>query len=196
MRTLIAVLLLTAAAYAQSDCPATRPVDDFIAEIHKQQSKMKNRNTNPLPDIGCIFNWCRQAKDKGDEKGTPPRAPQPSSNAPAATADKDSSSSKNAAVISTDPCDIATEQALEAAHQTEVGDFNFDQRNYRGALSRYQDAADKKPNDLAIEVRLGRSYERLKDLPNALAHYQKATTLQGPDKWQKEATSALNRLNK
>jgi hypothetical protein len=33
---------------APASCPAERPVDDIITEVHKQQSNKKHRNPNPI----------------------------------------------------------------------------------------------------------------------------------------------------
>ena len=51
--------------------------------------------------------------------------------------------------------------ALEVAHNVEVGDYAFGEKNYNGALLRYNDAVEEKPGDLAIRVRLGRVLEKL-----------------------------------
>ena len=82
------------------------------------------------------------------------------------------------------------EQALEAAHNVEVGDFSFEKNNYTGALFRYQDAAKQKPDDLAIHVRLGRVFEKLNRLPEAIEQYKAAEKLTGPAKWSDEARAA------
>ncbi len=193
MRTallLSAALLISLGLSAQSEpaCPASRPVDDFIAEIHHRQSKSRNRNKNPLPSVPCIFGWCPP-----ESKKTPPLNPDAPPPKPSDDKASAESSSKNSAVA-VDPCTVATDQALEAAHQVEVADFNFQQENYRGALSRYQEAAEKKPGDVAIEVRIGRAYEKLHDTPNAIRHYKAASKLQGPEKWTQEANAAIERL--
>jgi hypothetical protein len=52
-------------------------------------------------------------------------------------------------------------RALEAAHKVDVGDQYFADKNYKGALLRYQDAAEERPADVAIHVRLGRVLETL-----------------------------------
>ncbi len=190
VRCAVAVVLLSAGMLAQSappPCPADRPVDDLIAEVHKQQSKWKNRTTNPFPGVGCIFGWCR------DLSRTPPTVPEPAPTAEvpsSAASSSTSSSSKNPA----DKCNAAMEKALEAAHNVEVGDFAFAQKNYRGAFMRYQDAVEEKPGDPAIHVRLGRVFETLNQLPQAIAEYQVAQKLAGPEQWSQEAAAALARL--
>ncbi len=190
MRAVIAVLYVSAAALAQSTpptCPADRPVDDIIAEIHKQQSKKNGRNKNPLPDQICIFGWCRQASK------TPPTFPQPAPTAetPNTSVANSSSSSSQTAI---DKCNEATDRALDAAHNVEVGDYYFDQKNYKAAQLRYRDALDSKPGDAAIHVRLGRAFEKLNDVPQALEHYRAAEKFAAPEKVTQEAHAAIDRL--
>jgi type IV secretory pathway VirB10-like protein len=171
LRFISAVLILSAAvSFAQQSppCPATRPVDDIIAEVNRQQSKKANRNKNPFPSTGCIFGWCREAK-------TPPTIPQPSTNPESAspppnTSTTDDSSSKT----EQDRCREAMEKTLEAAHNVDVGDFQMTEKHYAAALSRYQEAADEKPGDAATA----------------------AAKLATPEKWVKEAQTALARLQR
>ncbi len=86
------------------------------------------------------------------------------------------------------------EKALDAAHNVEVGDFSFEQKNYAGALMRYRDAVAEKPGDAAIHVRLGRVLEKMNQVPQAVEEYQAARKLAGPKKWTEEAAAALQRL--
>jgi len=194
-QTALAVVMLSAGLFAQSappPCPADRPVDDIITEVHKQQSKKKNRTTNPFPNVTCIFGWCR------DHSNTPNTNPEPAPQADASHTDRQSSStdssSKSSTAASVNQCDIATEQALEAAHSVDVGDFNFKAGNYQGALMRYRDAANQKPSDIAIHVRLGRALEKLNEQQQAIDEYDAALKLAGPEKWTQEAKAALSRL--
>ncbi|HEY2362953.1 MAG TPA: tetratricopeptide repeat protein [Candidatus Angelobacter sp.] len=168
---------------APPSCPAGRPVDDLIGEIHKQQAKKKHRNPNPFPDAICIGGWCR-----GRPK-TPPPVPEPAPRAET-PGTADNSSSK----VPVDKCDEAMELALEAAHNVEVGDYSFESKNYNGALMRYKDANEEKPGDAAIHVRLGRVFEKLGQLPEATGQYKAAMDLVGPQKWSDEAKAALVRL--
>jgi tetratricopeptide (TPR) repeat protein len=188
MRCVIAVILLSAAVAAQSPpCPADRPVDDIVAEINKQQSKKSARNQSPLPENICVFGWCREMKK------TPPTIPEPAQNAQSpntGNAGSSSSSSKTPA----DKCNEATERAIDAAHNVEVGDYYFEKANYKAALYRYQDAVEEKPGDIAIHVRLGRACEKLNDVPQAIEHFKAAEKLAGHEKWQQEAHAAIARL--
>lgn len=169
-------------------CPADRPIDDIIAEINKQSAKKNSRNKNPFPEVACIGGWC---KDMRKTPPTVPRAPraetQPAPNPPSASG---TSSSKS----SVEKCNAAMDRAFDAAHNVEVGDYFFEQKNYRAALSRYQEALEEKPDDPAIHVRLGRASEKLNDLPQAMEHYKAAEELGHSDKWTDEAHAALLRL--
>ncbi|HJT54592.1 MAG TPA: tetratricopeptide repeat protein, partial [Candidatus Angelobacter sp.] len=182
----IAVVILGAGLLAQSSppsCPADRPVDDIITEIHKQQSKKKNHKLDPLPDVICIWGWCRDRS----KKETPPTflgtAPQPET---AGASDSSISSSRRPQ----QECQDAMELALEAAHDVEVGDYYFSEKNYNGALMRYKSALEDKPLDAAIHVRMGRALEKLGRPPEAIQQYKAAQDLAGPEKWSDEATAA------
>ncbi len=103
-----------------------------------------------------------------------------------------SATSGNAA---TEKCNEALDRALDAAHNVDVGDYWFrDKRNYRAALSRYEQALDEKPDDPAIHVRAGRVLEKLNAVPEAITQYKAAEKLGKPGKWTDEAHAALLRL--
>jgi tetratricopeptide (TPR) repeat protein len=186
-RAIFGVLILGASMTAQSapaPCPADRPVDEIIAAIQKQQSKKAARNKSPLPDNLCIIGWCRQTAK------TPPMIPGEAARAEAGTGDASTSKPK------LDRCDEAMERTLEAAHDIEVGDFYFEEKNYKAAAMRYKTGLKNKPDDAAIHVRLGRTHEKLKDSTQALEHYQAADRLGTPEKWAQEAREALARLRR
>ena len=190
LRCATVALILCAPLLAQPAppaCPADRPVDDFIADIRKQQSKMGSRNKNPLPESICIFGWCRGAHTSS----VPQTAPRAETSQRADTPPDSSASSSKPALSK---CDEAMERSLDAAHSVEVGDYYFADKNYRAALMRYQDALEQKPQDAAIHVRLGRVLEKLKQIPQALDHYAAAAKLPAPEKWVQEARDAQARL--
>lgn len=193
---LVAMLILASAVAAQSPpaCPATRPIDDVVAEMNKQKPP---RNKNPLPDTACVDIWlgapigrCREIRKKPAEQpaGQPPRAE------PADTQDQSSADQASSAKTPQEKCNEAMEKTLEAAHDIEVGDESFSRKNYKGALLRYQDAAQLKPDDAAIHVRLGRVFEQLDQSSDALEQYKQAQQLGSPEKYVKEANAALARL--
>lgn len=187
MQTLwaIAVVVVSAAVYGQPApprCPADRPIDEIIADIHKEQSSKKHRN---LPQVGPIT--------------TPPTFPEPAPQVEVPSKSNDTNSSDRTPQPSLEPgpaekCADAMNMALQAAHDVEVGDYYFGQQEYKGALQRYSDADEEKPEDLAIHVRLGRTFEKLGQLPQAIQEYKSAQRLAGPQKWSDEAKSALIRL--
>jgi len=176
-------------------CPAERPVDDILAEIHKQQSNKKHRNTNPIPDVFCIGGWCRGRSSKPTAP-IPPTVPESTPQAPQAKppGENESTSSSSSSRAPVDKCDEAMEMALKAAHDVEVGDYSFAANNYGGALMRYKDAVEEKPGDAAIHVRLGRVFEKLRQLPQAIEQYKAAQELAGPAKWLEEAKAGVLRL--
>ena len=85
-------------------------------------------------------------------------------------------------------------RALDAAVDVEMGDSHFKDKNYRGALFRYQDALENKPEDVAIFVRSARAAEKLNEIPQAIEYYQAAEKLGRTGKWTDEAHAALQRL--
>jgi tetratricopeptide (TPR) repeat protein len=185
----VTAIVFSAGLLAQSTppaCPAERPVDDIITDVHKQQSNKKHRNSNPLPNVICIGGWCHNESGKRTSPTLPEPAPQVKNQG-----ENESTSSSRPPV---DKCDEAMERALNAAHNVEVGDFSFAAKNYNGALMRYKDAAEEKPGDAAIHVRLGRVFERLGQLPQAIEEYKAAQGLAGPAKWLDEAKAAVLRL--
>jgi hypothetical protein len=127
-------------------------VDDIIAEVHRQQSKKKHRNTNPFPEVTCMWGWCR------DNSRTPPTTPEgdPREEMPSGR-----NSSTSSSRLPVEKCNDAMEMALQAAHNVDVGDYSFAEKNYKGALLRYSEAVEEKPGDAAIHVRLGRVFEKL-----------------------------------
>ena len=186
MRWTVTVLMVSGAMFAQSappPCPAGRPVDDIIAEVRREQSKKRQRNTDPLPQIHCSWGWCI------DVSTTPPTIPEP-----APRVDVPSRGNATPIAVAVETCGDAMKMALEAAHSVEVGDYNFGKKNYSGSSLRYRDALEKKPDDLAIHVRLGRAFEKLNQIPQAIEQYKAALKLTGPEKWSDEAKSALQRL--
>src|SRR5262249_8633829 len=160
------------------------PVDDIIAEIHKQQSNKKHCNSNLILDVFCIGGWCRGHLSK-------PTQPKPltvseSVPQPKTFGENESTSSSSSSRAPVDKCDDAMEMALKAAHDEEVGDYSFAANNFGGALMRYKDAVDEKPGDAAIHVRLGRAFEKLRQLPQAIEQYKAAQELAGLAKWLEE----------
>jgi tetratricopeptide (TPR) repeat protein len=107
-----------------------------------------------------------------------------------------SSSGTSSRRFPVEKCADAMEMALEAAHNIEVGDYSFGEKNYNAALPRYNDALQEKPGDSAIHVRLGRVLEKLNQFPQAIEQYKATQKIAGPKKWSDEAKSAILRLQR
>jgi tetratricopeptide (TPR) repeat protein len=60
---------------------------------------------------------------------------------------------------------------MAAAQSVDVGDYYFGEKNFRAALSRYQEALESKPDDPAIYLRLGRAFEKLGETTRAFEEY-------------------------
>jgi tetratricopeptide (TPR) repeat protein len=182
-----------------SACGGGRTIDDYLADIAKSQKK--KRNKNPFPDSVCVWGWC-----KGTKK--PPEDPLPNpqtvgsdekTKARQASPPPGTSSSKQTGmapppsdvVSSGGPCD-----PQQAAKDVEVGDYYFDAKNYRAALSRYKLALESWPEEPAIHFRAAKSYEELKDRDHATAEYQSVIKLVPNTSLAQEAQSALSRLSK
>lgn len=187
-----AVVALSSGVLAQSPpsrCPSNVPVDEVIAEMHKQKPP---RNKSLAPENVCVWGWCRQPTQmplpkpnpKTEQQVSPPPEQQPAPDS------NDYSTSKS----ESDRCLDAMESTIAAAQDVDTGDFYAKDKNYKGALMRYQSALEKKPGDSAIYVRLGRAYEHLRDVPQAIENYSTAANLPGPEKWVGEAKTALARL--
>jgi Tetratricopeptide repeat len=171
-----------------SGCPADRPVDDIIAEVRKEQSKRKHRNADPSPTIHCSWGWCI------DVSKTPPTFPEPAPRVRSTDNQNMNSNTTGSNTVPVETCGTAMKRALEAAHNVDVGDQYFGQKNYNGALMRYKEALEEKPGDVAIHVRLGRVHEKLGQLSQAIEAYNAAQKLPRTEKWTDEAKSALLRL--
>ena len=187
IRLLVALVFLATQLFAQPQspsCPADQPVDDLLATVHKLHSKRANRNKTLLTDSFCIGGWCLAAKNRPktapEEIQVTPPPVDPASDAKVR--------------VQVRQCEDALNDALHAAHNVEVGDQQVEEKNFRGALSRYEEALTQKPKDAAIEVRYARVEERLGNLEEAKKHYAAAAVLGSPQKWVDDAKLALERL--
>jgi tetratricopeptide (TPR) repeat protein len=200
MRYLLPLALL-ATAFGQEQgrsCEAVKaalehPVDDYIAEINKEKSKRKTRNKNPLPTNICIFGWCRSTPTREPRPRAPETQPAPKTQPQEPGVSSSEQTQVTGVVPSEAGCPEFEHDPIEAAQNTDVGDFYFEKKNYRAALSRYQEALEQKPGDPAIHLRLGRAYEELEQREQAREHFQLAADArEGP--WTAEAKAALERM--
>jgi tetratricopeptide (TPR) repeat protein len=62
---------------------------------------------------------------------------------------------------------------LRANKSMEVGTFYLKRGNYHAAIDRFEEAARLQPNLARPHLKLGETYEKMKDLPKAVAYYRK-----------------------
>lgn len=102
----------------------------------------------------------------------PPRSDQPAS-VPGESSSKEHPEDIGPPPVDYDPGDVTEFKKYDphrADKDIEVGDYYAEQGNYRGALLRYQDALEYKPNDPTAIFRLATSYEKVKR-PRDAARY-------------------------
>jgi tetratricopeptide (TPR) repeat protein len=84
------------------------------------------------------------------------------------------------------------------AKSTEIGNFYFKRRNYKAAISRFQEAADTDPHYAPAYLGLGKAYEKLDLDQKALESYRKYLDMLPSDKDAenaKDAQRAIQRLS-
>jgi tetratricopeptide (TPR) repeat protein len=84
------------------------------------------------------------------------------------------------------------------AKSTEIGNFYFKRKNYKAAISRFQEAADTDPNYAPAYLGLGKAYEKLGQTQKALESYRKYLDMLPSDKDAenaKDVQRALMRLS-
>lgn len=144
-------------------CRNGRPLEEYLAELKKAK---KQRNKNPLPTGACIGSLCLGKVERPQpEKPPAPPPPQPKSD----NGGIESSSKENEDEAVRD--EAPNRDPMAAAQSVEVGDYYFSEKNYRAALSRYQEALESKPDDAAIYIRLGRVFEKVGEPTRAFENY-------------------------
>jgi len=161
---------------SERPCYQDRSVDEYIAEIHRLQTEAKRKGRFKPTSI-CVFSFCTQPTTHPNEAPQGEGVPSPAG----------SSTESSSAIPHYDP--------VGAAHNTEVGDYYFADKNYRGALMRYLEALEQKRGDAAIHLRLARTYERLKENKAAYLAYDAARQLEREGKKADEARKAMLRLS-
>lgn len=76
-----------------------------------------------------------------------------------------------------------------ARQSVEIGNFYFSRKDFRGALSRYQEAARDDPYYAPAYLGLGKVYEKMRKKREALAAYRKYLDALPSQKQADEATS-------
>jgi tetratricopeptide (TPR) repeat protein len=82
----------------------------------------------------------------------------------------------------------------EFANDMDVGDFYFQRKNYAGAVLRFKDALQQKPNDLVATFRLAQSLEALHQADDAREDYAAYLKLEPSGRYAGKAKKALKRL--
>ena len=142
--------------------------------------------------------WAQDSKPQPPSDQAPPRS--------------DIESSSNDTRIDTSPPpndatthpDSSVDDVLEfhpydphkAMKDIEVGDFYFNQKNYMGAASRYQEALVYKPKDADATLKLARALEKLKKYDDARDNYEAYLKIIHDGKDADEARKALARMPK
>jgi tetratricopeptide (TPR) repeat protein len=191
---------------AEEPCPEREalfevPIDVHLAQMEKER---RQRDKNPLPERVCVWGWCREAGPKFPGP-KPKKDPEAEVRHETRSAPSGQSSSREGRPRDPAPppgespppsCDIesARRDLAQTIKHVEVGDYYFKEKNYRAALSRFEDASVIKPNDPAIQLRLARTLEKLDRRDDALAHYRAVagSGWQGPG--VDEAKAAVARL--
>ena len=82
----------------------------------------------------------------------------------------------------------------KAMKDVEIGDFYFKRENYRGALSRYCEALQYKPNDAIATFRIAEALEKLGDLAGAQTYYEGYLKILPGGPFAAQARKALERI--
>jgi tetratricopeptide (TPR) repeat protein len=88
------------------------------------------------------------------------------------------------------------EDVVAADHDVDVGDFNFKEKNYRGAEMRYRSALERLPSEPVATLHLARALEKLGNKAEAYAQYKIFLEWSPTGKDAEEANAALARLQK
>lgn len=96
--------------------------------------------------------------------------------------------------IADDVLEFRSYNPHKAMKNVEVGDYYFKRKNYRAALSRYQEALEWKPGDAEATLRIGRALEKLDDSENARLAYEQYLKILPDGPYALEARKALERL--
>jgi tetratricopeptide (TPR) repeat protein len=167
-------------------CHNDRPIEEYLTELKKSK---KQRNKNPFPTGACVGSLCVGKVEKPQpEKLPPPSLPQPKSDS--GTSESSSRGNAGGAAMSAAP----DYDPLAAAQSVDVGDYYFSEKNYRAALSRYQEALESKPDDSAIYIRLGRAFDRLGQVTRAFEDYDASLAADAAGPFAQEARKAVERL--
>lgn len=113
------------------------------------------------------------------------------------TAPAESSGGYSSSKQPQDPTPYCTpEDVLAADHDVDVGDFNFNDKNFRGAEMRYRSALERVPAEPIATLHLARVLEKLGNKSEALDQYRTFLLWKPAGKDAEEANTAIARLEK
>ncbi len=113
------------------------------------------------------------------------------------TAPAESSGDFSSSKQSQEPTPYCTPQdVLAADHDVDVGDFNFKDKNYRGAEMRYRSALERVPGEPVATLHLARALEKLGNKSEALDQYKIFLLWNPSGKDAEEVNAAIARLQK
>ena len=168
---IVACALLAAGAVAQSnetDGPITRVPVDRSAPAPKDNRKGPPRSDQLAPD---------ESSSKQTQIDVSPPAYE-----------------KKDAAAESDIDEFHPWDPHKAAKCIEVGDYYFKQGNYRGAISRYQEALEWKPNDAEATYKLGVVQEKSGNPKDALGSYCAYLKILPSGTYATKAQQAINRI--
>jgi predicted Zn-dependent protease len=88
------------------------------------------------------------------------------------------------------------EDVVAADHDVDVGDFNFKDKNYKGAEMRYRSALERIPGEPVATLHLARVLEKLGNKAEAYREYKIYLQWSPTGKEAEEANAAIARLQK
>jgi len=206
---------------SQSPAPPTSDTSQTEAqapaqEPAKKSGKVKRKIDEAIPDCvnlifyhGCRHSDARQQEaneraqkmlDEAAERckqltaALPPSVASKQHTGSAATGNSANESSSKQPQQPAPYC--TAEDVVAADHDTDVGDFNFNDKNYRGAEMRYRSALERLPGEPTASLHLARTLEKLDKKPEAIQHYETFLAWSPTGKDAEEARAALQRLQK
>jgi predicted Zn-dependent protease len=195
--------------------PQTPPAQDTGA-APKQKSKISKTLGRAIPDcISIIFSTCKDRSGRNEaaaevqeeqlaraakrceelQKNRPPAltVSRPTSDQPARPEIPNAESSSRSSTPEVSPY-CTPQDVLAAEHDVEVGDFNFKDKNYRGAEMRYRSALERLPGEPIATLHLARVLEKEGKTEEAYGQYKSYMTWSPTGKDAEEAQAAIQRL--
>jgi tetratricopeptide (TPR) repeat protein len=197
--------------------PQDKTADKQDADKPTRGERVKKHMKDQMSSwcVGAPLNHCYERKPSDDAKGgdaqaQAPRAPRSDDTATAPPIAPGESSSNDTKVNLSAPVGDAADHpdsSLDtgtsefhpwdphrAMKNIEVGDYYYKQKNYRAAVSRYEEALQWKPRDAEATYKLAEAQEKLGDKLAARKNYQAYLSILPEGPRAQEANKALARL--